>query len=42
MGLSIPHYGIHVTNSPATIGTRASNECIRIYNTDVIEVFNKS
>lgn len=41
MGLSIPGYGIHGTNNPPSIGTRASNGCIRMYNKDVIEVFNK-
>ncbi|WP_179632112.1 L,D-transpeptidase [Clostridium peptidivorans] len=41
MGLSIPHYGIHGTNNPASIGTRASHGCIRMYNKDVLEIFNK-
>lgn len=40
MGLSIPHYGIHGTNNPASIGTAASNGCIRMYNQDVNELFN--
>lgn len=40
MGLSIPHYGIHGTNNPASIGTAASNGCIRMYNEDVNELFN--
>lgn len=41
MGLSIPHYGIHGTNNPASIGTAASNGCIRMYNDDVNELFNQ-
>jgi len=40
MGLSQPHYGIHGTNNPASIGTAASNGCIRMYNEDVNELFN--
>jgi len=39
MGLSQPHYGIHGTNNPASIGTAASNGCIRMYNEDVNELF---
>ncbi len=40
MGLSKPHYGIHGTNKPASIGTAASNGCVRMYNTDVEDLFN--
>ncbi len=40
MGLSEPHYGIHGTNNPASIGTAASNGCIRMYNRDVEDLFN--
>lgn len=40
MGLSKPHYGIHGTNNPASIGTAASNGCIRMYNSDVEDLFN--
>ncbi|PZE22373.1 L,D-transpeptidase [Paenibacillus xerothermodurans] len=38
MGLSRPHYGIHGTNDPASIGTQASRGCIRMYNKDVLEL----
>lgn len=41
MGLSQPHYGIHGTNNPASIGTATSNGCIRMYNQDVNELFNQ-
>ncbi|HPC99924.1 MAG TPA: L,D-transpeptidase [Acetivibrio sp.] len=41
MGLSIPHYGIHGTNNPASIGTAASNGCVRMFNEDVNELFNQ-
>jgi lipoprotein-anchoring transpeptidase ErfK/SrfK len=36
MGLSRPHYGIHGTNAPWTIGQRASKGCIRMHNADVL------
>ncbi len=40
MGLSIPHYGIHGTNMPESIGKAASNGCIRLNNRDVEELFS--
>lgn len=40
MGLSKPHYGIHGTNNPASIGTAASNGCIRMFNSDVEDLFS--
>ncbi len=36
MGLSKPHYGIHGTNNPASIGKKVSHGCIRMYNADVL------
>jgi len=36
MGLSKPHYGIHGTNDPSSIGKLVSHGCIRMYNKDVI------
>ncbi|MDG0790953.1 L,D-transpeptidase [Cohnella ginsengisoli] len=36
MGLSAPHYGIHGTNDPSSIGHLVSHGCIRMYNEDVI------
>ncbi|GGH83902.1 lipoprotein-anchoring transpeptidase ErfK/SrfK [Pullulanibacillus pueri] len=38
MGLSKPHYGIHGTNNPASIGKDVSHGCIRMYNQDVLEL----
>ena len=35
LGLSKPHYGIHGTNRPASIGTFVSHGCIRMHNRDV-------
>ncbi|WMJ79261.1 L,D-transpeptidase [Clostridium sp. MB40-C1] len=40
MGLSIPGYGIHGTNNPSSIGKRVSNGCIRLYNANVIGLYN--
>ncbi|NEW05032.1 L,D-transpeptidase [Paenibacillus sp. SYP-B3998] len=38
MGLSKPHYGIHGTNNPSSVGRRTSHGCIRMYNDDVLEL----
>lgn len=38
LGLSKPHYGIHGTNQPASIGHDVSHGCIRMYNEDVIQL----
>lgn len=40
MGLSKPHYGIHGTNDPSSIGKDVSKGCIRMYNENVIELYN--
>lgn len=41
MGLDVPWgiYGIHGTNKPWSIGTRASHGCFRMFNENVIELF---
>ncbi|MBT2287948.1 L,D-transpeptidase [Paenibacillus albidus] len=36
MGLSKPHYGIHGTNDPSSIGKEVSHGCIRMFNQDVL------
>ncbi|MCD9023207.1 L,D-transpeptidase [Cohnella silvisoli] len=38
MGLSRPHYGIHGTNDPSSIGREVSHGCIRMYNEDVLQL----
>lgn len=38
LGLSKPHYGIHGTNDPSSIGRPVSLGCIRMYNEDVTEL----
>jgi lipoprotein-anchoring transpeptidase ErfK/SrfK len=38
MGLSKPHYGIHGTNDPSSIGKDVSLGCIRMFNSDVLEL----
>lgn len=42
MRLSIPFggYGIHGTNNPPSIGTAASHGCIRMFNEDVIKLYD--
>jgi lipoprotein-anchoring transpeptidase ErfK/SrfK len=40
MGLSIPHYGIHGTNDPNSIGKDVSKGCIRLHNEDIIELYD--
>jgi hypothetical protein len=41
LGLNVPWgiYGIHGTNKPWTIGTAASAGCIRMFDKDILEVF---
>jgi len=41
MGLSKPHYGIHGTNNPSSIGHYVSHGCIRMYNQDVLALSAK-
>ncbi len=38
--LSIPGYLIHGTNAPPSIGRRVSHGCIRLFPTDIEELFN--
>jgi lipoprotein-anchoring transpeptidase ErfK/SrfK len=40
LGLSKPHYGIHGTNNPASIGKQVSHGCVRMYNQDVTYLAN--
>lgn len=42
LGLSITSggYGIHGTNNPSSIGNAVSNGCIRMYNNDIIFLYN--
>ena len=39
LALDIPHYGIHGTWEPETIGHQSSQGCIRLINEDVEELF---
>ena len=41
MGLSIPHYGIHGTNNPTSIGQAVSKGCIRMHNHDAESLFRR-
>ena len=38
IGLSKPHYGIHGTNNPSSIGKNVSHGCIRMHNRDVLDL----
>ena len=40
LGFSLAGYGIHGTTLPETVGTNASEGCVRMYNRDVEEVFS--
>lgn len=40
LGLSAKGYGIHGTNNPQSIGTAASNGCVRMYNEDIEALFD--
>ncbi len=39
MGLSLPYYGIHGTNNPASIGQAVSKGCIRMHNHDAESLY---
>ena len=39
MGFSLASYGIHGTTLPETIGTNATEGCVRMYNQDVEELY---
>lgn len=39
MGFDLPHYGIHGTTLPETIGKQASDGCIRMLNRDAEELY---
>lgn len=41
LGLNIPGYGLHGTNRPELIGQAVSAGCIRMYNRDILYVFQK-
>ncbi|MFD1673649.1 L,D-transpeptidase [Alicyclobacillus fodiniaquatilis] len=41
LGLSRPHYGIHGTNRPSSIGKRVSHGCIRMQNDAVLDLASK-
>ena len=40
LGLDMPHYGIHGTNEPQSIGLAASHGCIRLAQPDVEELYD--
>ena len=40
MPLSIHGYGIHGTNDDSSIGRQATAGCVRMHNSDVIELYD--
>ncbi|MBF0494946.1 MAG: L,D-transpeptidase family protein [Candidatus Omnitrophica bacterium] len=40
MPIDKPGYGIHGTNDESTIGGQTTSGCVRMYNKDVVELFN--
>jgi len=39
--LAADEYAIHGTNHPETIGTKASYGCIRMYNRDIVDLYQR-
>ena len=39
--LARPEYAIHGTNRPSSIGTFASYGCIRMFNPDIMDLFQR-
>ncbi len=42
LSISWGGYGIHGTNNPKSIGKAVSHGCVRLYNEDVIEVYDRT
>lgn len=42
MGLSVPGYGIHATNAPASVGRYASHGCMRMYPEQAHELYSQA
>jgi lipoprotein-anchoring transpeptidase ErfK/SrfK len=41
IGLDRGNYAIHGTNDPASIGGFVSHGCIRMYNADILDLFQR-
>jgi lipoprotein-anchoring transpeptidase ErfK/SrfK len=41
LGLDRGNYAIHGTNDPSSIGRFVSHGCIRMYNADIIDLYNR-
>jgi len=39
--LSAPEYAIHGTNAPGSVGGFVSHGCIRMYNADIMDLYNR-
>jgi lipoprotein-anchoring transpeptidase ErfK/SrfK len=42
LGLDHGNYGIHGTNNPASVGKFVSHGCIRMYNGDVMDLYQRA
>jgi lipoprotein-anchoring transpeptidase ErfK/SrfK len=42
LGLSHGNYAIHGTNNPSSVGKFVSHGCIRMYNSDVLELYARA
>jgi lipoprotein-anchoring transpeptidase ErfK/SrfK len=42
LGLDRGNYAIHGTNNPASIGHFVSHGCIRMYNQDIMDLYDRA
>jgi lipoprotein-anchoring transpeptidase ErfK/SrfK len=42
LGLDHGNYGIHGTNNPASVGKFVSHGCIRMYNSDIMDLYRRA
>jgi lipoprotein-anchoring transpeptidase ErfK/SrfK len=39
--IETPYFRLHGTNEPASIGSAVSSGCIRLFNQDIIDLYNR-
>jgi lipoprotein-anchoring transpeptidase ErfK/SrfK len=42
MGLDRGNYAIHGTNNPGSVGRFVSHGCIRMYNSDIMDLYRRA
>ena len=42
LGLSRGNYAIHGTNNPSSVGRFVSHGCIRMHNTDILDLYQRA